>query len=220
MKISERIQEHIESEIRAGNLNPGDLIDEMGLARHFQVSRTPVREALLRLEAQCVVVSVPRQGMFVAKLSVRQLLAIWELLAEMEGLCARLACERMTAQERDQLVAIHQRAEQHVQSGDTVSWLKANHAFHQALYQGSRNPHLEQEILQLRARITAYLQYAFKALSRLNTSHAQHAIVLKAILEADSATAYDTMVKHVGLERGTRGLADFIINLPSSLLRN
>ena len=220
MKISDRIQEHIESQIRAGFLNPGDVIDEMGLARQFNVSRTPVREALLRLEAQSIVVSVPRQGMVLAKLDVRELLAIWELLAEMEGLCARLACERMTSAEREQLATIQAQAHRHVQDNDSERWLEANYAFHDVLYQGSRNPYLRQEILHLRARITAYLQYAFKALSRLATSHEQHGVVVQAIMQNDAALAYHTMVQHVGLERGTRGLADFIINLPAYLLRD
>jgi DNA-binding GntR family transcriptional regulator len=220
MKISERIQEHIEREIRAGNLGPGDVVDEMGLAGQFKVSRTPVREALLRLEAQSIVASVPRQGMVVSKLDVRQLLAIWELLAEMEGLCARLACERMTSQERDELAQLHASAEPYVQSGDMRRWLDANYAFHEALYVGSRNPYLRQEILLLRARITAYLQYAFRSLSRLSLSHRQHAAIVDAIHDNNPSLAYDTMVKHVSLERGTRGLADFIINLPSTLLRS
>lgn len=219
MKISDRIQEHIESEIRAGVLNPGEVIDEMGLARQFNVSRTPVREALLRLEAQSIVVSVPRQGMVLAKLDVRELLAIWELLAEMEGLCARLACERMMASEREQLAGIHDQAHQHLQLNDTERWLEANYAFHETLYQGCRNPYLRQQILHLRARITAYLQYAFKALSRLSTSHQQHGQLVQAVLQNDASQAYDIMINHVSLERGTRGLADFIINLPASLLR-
>jgi DNA-binding GntR family transcriptional regulator len=220
MKISDRIQEHIESEIRAGVLNPGDVIDEIRLASRFNVSRTPVREALLRLEAQSIVVSVPRQGMVLAKLDVRELLAIWELLAEMEGLCARLACERMTASEREQLVTIHQQAQKQLASNNPERWLEANHALHNAVYDGSRNPYLRQQILQLRARITAYLQYAFKALNRLAASHEQHGQLVHAIQQKDAAAAYDTMVKHVSLERGTRGLADFIINLPASLLRD
>src|SRR5690625_3757757 len=94
-KISERIRIAIEADIRSGLLLPGDVIDEAALAREFKVSRTPIREALLQLEAQSILVSKPRQGMVVAKMNVQQLLALWELLVEMEGVCARLACERM-----------------------------------------------------------------------------------------------------------------------------
>lgn len=218
MKTSERIRQSIEEDIRAGNLLPGDLIDESEIARKFKVSRTPVREALLQLEAQSMLISQPRQGMVVAKMDLRQLLAIWELLYEMEGVCARLACERMTREEIEQLEKVHLEALSIVENDDLTGWRAANHAFHDVLYQGCRNPYLRQEILRLRARTGAYLQHAFSALGRLRSSYEQHGEVLRAIQARDPSQAHEKMMQHISLDQGARGLTDFLINLPSSLI--
>jgi DNA-binding GntR family transcriptional regulator len=218
MKTSERIRQSIEEDIRQGNLLPGDVIDESAIARKFQVSGTPVREALLQLEAQSMVISQPRQGMVVAKMDIKQLLAIWELLGEMEGICARLACYRMTHDEIEELAKVHAQAQAVVDNDDIDGWRDANHAFHDVLYQGSRNPYLRQEILRLRARTGGYLHHAFSALGRLHSSHEQHGEILAAIQARDPQQAHDTMMKHISLDQGARGLTDFIINLPSSMI--
>lgn len=218
VKTSERIRAAIEDDIRAGILLPGDVIDETALARQFDVSRTPVREALLQLEAQSMLISQPRHGMVVAKMDVQQLLALWELLVEMEGVCARLACERMTDDERAELARVHERGQIIVDADDIDAWRDVNHAFHDVLYRGCRNPYLRQELLRLRARTGGYLRHAFSALGRLQSSHEQHGELLAAIQDRDPARTHEMMMKHISLEQGARGLTDFLINLPKSLL--
>ena len=84
-------------------------------------------------------------------MDVAQLLAMWELLAELEGIGARLACERMTPAEREELAAIHERAGAVARREDAEAWQDHNRRFHDALYQGARNPYLRQEILRMRA---------------------------------------------------------------------
>ena len=156
MKAAERIRLSIEESIRDGSLLPGDAVDEQQLMQTYEVSRTPVREALLQLQAQGLLNSLPRGGMVVAKMDVAQLLAMWELLAELEGIGARLACERMTPAEREELAAIHERAGAVARREDAEAWQDHNRRFHDALYQGARNPYLRQEILRMRSRTGAY----------------------------------------------------------------
>ncbi|MBU4609673.1 GntR family transcriptional regulator [Achromobacter sp. GG226] len=218
MKVSEQIRQSIEEDIRHGILLPGDTIDEHGIAERFGVSRTPVREAMLQLQAQSLLISVPRNGMVVARMDVPQLLAIWELLTEMEGVCARLACERMTDDEREQLSEIHAKAAEVVANDDVAAWSRVNHDFHEVLYHGARNPYLRQELMRLRARTGAYLRHAFSAVGRLPASHAQHGEVVDAILARDPARAHDTMMRHISLEQGARDLRGFLVNLPKSML--
>ena len=81
MKVSDQIRLRIESAIASGELLPGDAIDDVALADHYKVSRTPVREALLQLQAQGILSSTPRGGSMVAKMNLQQLLSLWELLA-------------------------------------------------------------------------------------------------------------------------------------------
>ncbi|WP_144637812.1 GntR family transcriptional regulator [Bordetella genomosp. 13] len=219
MKVSERIRQSIESDIRNGALLPGDPIDEQKLATDYQVSRTPVREALLQLKVQGILDSQPRSGMVVARMDVQQLLAIWELMAEMEGVCARMACERMTQAERQELARIHRDAAPVADTDDGQAWRDANHSFHELLYQGCRNPYLRQELLRLRARTGAYLQHAFSAVGRVRSSYEQHGELVQAILDNDPERAHQMMMRHISLAQGAKGLADFLINLPKSMVK-
>lgn len=218
MKVSERIRQAIEDDIRNGTLLPGDSIDEQEISLRFAVSRTPVREALLQLKAQNLLCSQPRNGMVVAKMDVQQLLAIWELLSEMEGVCARLACERMTVEERAELARVHEASEPVVLADDVEGWSAANHNFHDLLYRGARNPYLRQELLRLRARTGAYLRHAFSAVGRLRSSFEQHGDLVRAIQMNNPELTHRTMMQHISLEQGARGLRDFLVNIPKSML--
>lgn len=219
MKVSERIRLAIENDIRSGNLLPGDAIDEQKIAADYQVSRTPVREAVLQLKVQGILESQPRGGAVVARMDVQQLLAIWELMAEMEGVCARMACERMTQAEREALARLHQETASMAESDDAQAWSKSNQAFHEMLYQGCRNPYLRQELLRLRARTGAYLQYSFSAVGRVRSSHEQHDELVQAILGNDPERAHRMMMRHVSLAQGAKSLSDFLINLPKSMVK-
>jgi len=218
MKISEQIRLAIEDDIRNGVLMPGDAIDEQDLANQYKVSRTPVREALLQLKVQGMLESLPRNGMTVAKMDVQELLAVWELLGEMEAVATRMACQRMTQQEREELRRVHQAAAGIVEAEDAEGWRLANHDFHEILYNGCRNPYLRQELLRLRARTGAYLKHAFTAVGRVRESYEQHEELLQAILAGDAAAAQEKMSRHISLAQSSKGLADFLINLPRSML--
>ncbi|HYG43629.1 MAG TPA: GntR family transcriptional regulator [Bordetella sp.] len=219
MKVSERIRLTLESDIRNGVLLPGDAIDEQELAARYQVSRTPVREALLQLKVQGMLDSQPRNGMVVARMDVQELLAIWELMAEMEGVCTRMACQRMTTQERQELARVHREAAAIVEDDDAQAWREANHAFHEVLYRGCRNPYLREQLLGLRARTGAYLRHAFIAVGRVRASYEQHGELVEAIVANDPERAHQMMMRHISLAQGARGLADFLINLPKSMVK-
>lgn len=213
MKARERIRQSIESQISSGQLLPGDPVCEDALITRFGVSRTPVREAMLQMLAEGLLTSLPRGGMVVAKMSVGQLFSMWELLAELEGLCARYACERMTREERLRLEALHQESEEAVLKNDELGWQMANMAFHECLYEGARNPYLRQEILRMRIRTQAYRKHAFAAVGRLNISYRSHAQIVKAILANNSAAAARAAVKHMSPDA-----KDLVVNLPENLL--
>ena len=86
---AEVLRQRLEREIFSGALLPGERLDESGLARRFGVSRTPVREALLQLASAGLIEMRPRQGAVVAAITVQQLLQMFEVMADMEALCAR-----------------------------------------------------------------------------------------------------------------------------------
>jgi DNA-binding GntR family transcriptional regulator len=217
-KASDRIRTEIENAIKEGALLPGDPIDEVALAAQYEVSRTPVREALIQLQAQGMVAALPRGGMIVAKMDLQQLLSLWELLAEVEGIAVRLACQRITPEEVDALLAHHRASAAVVEAEDVAGWQESNLRFHELIYRAARNPFLRQEVLRMRTRTGYYRKHAFAALGQIRLSFEQHARVIEAIQRRDAAAAADAMVAHMRPAHDAQGFTDVIVHLPRELL--
>ncbi len=218
VKASEKIRTEIENAIKDGNLLPGDSIDEAELANQYQVSRTPIREALIQLQAQGLVTSLSRGGMIVAKMDLQQLMALWELLAELEGVAVRLACQRMTAEELEALVQVHEESRRHADSDDVAGWQQSNLLFHDLIYRATRNPYLRLEVMRIRTRTGYYRRHAFGALGRIRSSFEQHQVVVDAFRKGDQEATVAAMMQHMRPAADAKGLTDFIVNLPKDLL--
>lgn len=217
-KASEKIRIKIESAIRDGALLPGEPIDEAELALQYQVSRTPIREAMLLLEAQGMLSSLPRGGMIVAKMDLQQLLALWELLAELEGIAARLACQRVTPEEVQAIAALHAASHAVMEAEDIAGWQESNLQFHELIYRATRNPYLRQEVLRIRARTGYYRRHAFGALGQIRTSFEQHGQVVAAFTRGDGDAAAAAMLGHLRPASDAKGLTNFIVNIPKEVL--
>lgn len=218
LKASGRIRDEIERAIRDAELLPGEPIDEAELARKYEVSRTPIREALLQLEAQGLVTSTPRGGMVVAKMNLQQLLALWELLGELEGVAVRLACQRMRPDETKALIELHERSAAIVAREDIAGWQEINLEFHELIYRGTRNPYLRQEVLRIRTRTGFYRRHAFAAMGHIRNSFDQHEAIIEAVRRNDSDAAAAAMISHMRPAQDAAALTEFIVNLPGEVL--
>jgi DNA-binding GntR family transcriptional regulator len=221
MKASDQIRLRIESAITSGELMPGDAIDDVALAGLYKVSRTPVREALLQLQAQGILSSTPRGGAIVLKMNLQQLLSLWELLAELEGIAVRLASERMSNDEVKALVKLHRNSKKLADKDDKDDmdgWQESNLKFHELIYEGARNPFLRQEVLRIRSRTGVYRRHAFGALGRIKSSYDQHEKIVNALEKRDTEAASESMADHMRPGRDAKTLNDFIMSLPRDLL--
>jgi DNA-binding GntR family transcriptional regulator len=218
IKASDKIRLKIEEAIKQGTLLPGDPIDDAELAAQNQVSRTPIREALIQLQAQGMVSSLPRGGMIVAKMDLKQLLSLWELLAELEGVTVRLACQRMTPEELTEIVQVHESSRAVMEAEDVDGWQEINLQFHEVIYRAARNPYLRQEVLRMRTRTGYYRRHAFGALGRITASFEQHSKIVEAFEQRDAEAASRAMVAHMRPASDVQGLTDFIVNLPPEAL--
>ena len=218
IKASDKIRTEVENAIKEGVLLPGDSIDEAELASQHQVSRTPIREALIQLQAQGLLTSLPRGGMIVAKMDLQQLLSLWELLAELEGVTVRLACQRMTPDELKALVQLHEQSRAVVDADDIAGWQESNLRFHELIYRAARNPYLRQEVLRMRTRTGYYRRHAFGALGQIKSSFEQHRQIVDAFQSANAEAASAAMIAHMRPARDAKGLTDFIVNLPKEVL--
>jgi DNA-binding GntR family transcriptional regulator len=218
INLADEICRRLEEEINGGQLLPGDALDERELAARFGVSRTPVREAMSQLAAQGLVTSVPRQGVYVARMSIQELLALFELLAELEGICAKYCARRMTEAQRARLSAVQESGLKHVQAGDARGYSQYNVDFHELLYAGCHNTFLAQQLRSIRRRTQMYRKNSFLQPARLRISHDDHQRVLDAILQGNAEAAQQQMIEHISV--GGKGFAEFVSTLPTTMFES
>ncbi|MEF7615687.1 GntR family transcriptional regulator [Aquincola sp. MAHUQ-54] len=209
-RMSERLRESIEAEIATGKLPPGTRLEEIELAKRFGVSRTPVREALSLLLGEGFVESGAR-GMVVTQVSPTRLIEMFEVMAELEAMCARLAARRMTDQEIAALESAHEECRKAAASRDTDAYFYANERFHFAIYAGSHNSFLVEEAVALQRRLRPYRRLQLRVRNRVNGSFEEHQAILDALRDGDAEAATLHLRGHV-LVQGER-FADLIASL-------
>ncbi len=195
--LSESLHRVLADDIISGRLAPGIRLDEMSLAERFDVSRTPVRESLQQLVASGLAEKKPHRGVVVSRVSRDQMVGMFETMAELEAVCARLAAERMRPDERRRLQELHLGSKAMVQSGDTAAYEGHNLEFHAAIYAGAHNDFLERTTLAVRARVAPFRGAQFRVSDRLVRSFAEHDFIVNAIIRGDSARARDQMLSHL-----------------------
>lgn len=194
---AEELRLQLADEIVRGALAPGAPLDESDIARRFNVSRTPVREALRQLAASGLVEARAHRGAVVAQPSLERLGGMFEAMAELEALCSGLAAERMTPAERYRLEAIHGELRTLSHAGDPDRFHEVNERFHGAIYAGSQNGYIAEITLATRARVQPFRRAQFRNLGRLAKSHAEHDRVVVAILRGDRNGAAVAMRAHI-----------------------
>lgn len=187
--------------IVTGNLKPGDKLDEGSLAGRFEVSRTPVREALRQLGAMGLVKREPNRSAVVTTVDENHLNSMFEAMAELEGICARLAALRMTIDERRNIEAEHRASHRLIRDGIEDEYAAHNTRFHTALYLGAHNEHIYDLVTQTRARLAPFRRAQFHLPGRLVRSFEEHEAIVTAILRADAAAAGSAAYAHVATVR-------------------
>ncbi len=214
--LATRLRQTLEHDIVAGSLRPGERLDEISLARRFDVSRTPVREALNQLASAGLVEVRRNRGAVVASMGLKDLVEMFEVMAELEGMCGRLAARRLTEAQGALLRAAFEAGRREVEAKDHEAYYRANVAFHEAIYQGSRNGFLSQQTKALRNRLAPYRRLQLRAGTRLAESFAEHEAILDAILSGDAVSAERLLRGHVVAQ--SESFADFIASLPADMV--
>jgi DNA-binding GntR family transcriptional regulator len=185
--------------IVTGFLRPGEKLDEASLAARFDVSRTPVREALGRLSAMGLVERRPNRGATVAVVTQEHLASMFESMAELEAICARFSAERMTAGERRTLEIEHQASARLVQMAAEEDYEYFNTEFHTRLYRGAHSKHIYELTVMTRSRLAPFRRAQFMLPGRLAKSWQEHDVIVTAIMRGDSAAAGKAAKDHVSI---------------------
>lgn len=198
----------IEHEIVTGELPPGAPLDEEAIARRFGVSRTPVREALLQLIESGLIRKLPRQPAVVAPLDVQQLIQSFEVMSEMEALCARLAARRISAEEKAELRAIQRSSDSALAEGDHDALGRLGNRFHFKIWQATHNEVLVEAVRKFAIRLNPYRMFQLRAEGRPSANNEDHQALLDSILAGQSDDAAALMKRHVAVQGDV--LADYI----------
>lgn len=217
-RLADNLRLRLEGEILSGELSPGDRLDETKLAARFAVSRTPVREALHQLATAKLVELRPRQGAVVAAVTVQELLQMFEVMAELEAVCAGLAARRMTPDERQRLEESHKRCAALAEKGDIDAYYEENRVFHETLYAGAHNEFLENMTSSTRNRLSPYRRFQLHHPGRIRRSLQEHASVVEAIREGESEMAAERMRGHVSIQGDV--FTDLVSALPPSYVQS
>lgn len=189
----------IADRIVTGTLRPGERLDEVSLAARFQVSRTPVREALGQLGAMGLVDRRPNRGAIVAVVTQDHLSSMFESMAELEGICARFSAERMTVDERRGLDRDHQASARLVHLGAEEDYEAHNTEFHTRIYRGAHSKHVYELTTMTRSRLAPFRRAQFRLAGRLAKSWDEHDAIVTAILRGDSIGAGAAAKAHVSI---------------------
>ena len=196
------VREALEQMIVTGELADGDRLDEMSLSERFGCSRTPLREAFQALAASGLVQLIPRRGAFVRHPGLAEMVEMFEVMAELEALCGRLAARRVTPELMAELWATVTACEAAVADDDTDRYYDENERFHLLLYRAGGNAFLEAEATRLHRRLKPFRRLQLRVRGRMAQSLAEHRAVLEALHDGQAEAAAAVLRDHVAVQGG------------------
>lgn len=196
-RTADYIKADIEEAILIGDYAEGDRLDEMRLSEKYEVSRTPVREALQILSTSGLVQLIPHRGAFVRFPSFEEIVEMFEVMGELESMAARLAARRITKTQLQALNAACAACSQAESEEDADSYFSENEEFHHLIYDASSNSFLAGEAKRLYRRLQPIRRLQLQARGRLSQSMAEHIAIRDAINAGDGNKAGNLLRGHV-----------------------
>jgi DNA-binding GntR family transcriptional regulator len=199
-RTADRIRESLEDRIIQGEFQKGERLDEVRLATSFGVSRTPMREALQMLAGSGLVELIARRGAFVRHPGIVELLEMFEVMAELESLCGRLAARRISSGALAELSVAARACERSLENQDTDAYYHDNERFHSLIYKASGNNFLAAEAGRLNKRLRPFRRMQLRASGRMAQSMAEHSVILKALEDGDADAAAAALHSHIHVQ--------------------
>jgi DNA-binding GntR family transcriptional regulator len=178
-------------------LAPGEWIDEKALAVRWQISRTPLREALKVLAAEGLVELVPQRGCRVVELSDDDADQLFPVMALLEGRCAFEATRNATPADLAALRRCHEDLERHAEAQDRDGYYRANHEFHTLVQRLARNRWLDRSTGDLRQFLRLMRGRQLNLPGRIGDSINEHRVLIAAMLAGDAERAERSMHDHL-----------------------
>ena len=197
----QRVYETVKDWIIEGQFKPGEKVSDIEIADYFKVSRTPVREAMRKLELEGLVVMIPRRGAQVANITEKDLNDVLEVRIALENLSIENACMRMTEEQLEELWNAAKNFEATMAEGNLVKLAEADVAFHEVIYKSSDNRRLNQVLNNLREQIYRYRVEYLKDEETRNLLVKEHKEIYEAIKNRDVKSAKEISYQHIENQR-------------------
>lgn len=197
LPMREHVYLHLKSLILEGVYREGDRLVERDLAAQLNISRTPIREALFRLESQGLVKTIPRKGVVVSSISKENMIEIFGILSSLEGLASEWAAEKMDKQwgmACDQWMSKIKSFLKDHENGDVE---KLHLEVCDFLYKAAKNPKLYQMLTDLTDYIRAFANVGYKNSGRMEKAMEEHLQILEAIKNGDAKHAKALAIRHI-----------------------
>ena len=183
--------------ILKGELEPGERLMEIQLADRLGVSRTPIREAIRKLELEGLVLMIPRKGAEVAKISEKNLRDVLEVRRSLEELATELACQRMSPEDLQELEAAQDEFRQAIQEAAFMKVTESDEHYHDVIYQGTGNTRLVQILNNLQEQMYRYRLEYIKDTAKHQILLVEHDHILRALKECRVTEAKAAMREHI-----------------------
>ena len=183
--------------ILKGELEPGERLMEIQLAERLGVSRTPIREAIRKLELEGLVHMVPRKGAEVASISEKSLREVLEVRRSLEELAIELACQKITAEQIKELEEAEVQFADAVQKGDAMTIAESDEHYHDVIYQATDNSRLVQILNNLREQMYRYRLEYIKDADKRQILVVEHEHIIRAVQNHNIPEAQQAMREHI-----------------------
>ena len=197
---ADSIRQTLEQLIVTGAFADGERLDEIRLSRRFSVSRTPLREAFQMLAASGLLELVPRRGAYVRHPGIIELVEMFEVMAELEGMCGRLAARRLTNDSLREIKEAAQDCEKALKSGNSDAYYDKNERFHNLLYEASGNSFLASEARKLQRRLQPFRRMQLRVRGRMTQSMEEHRAIVAALEAGDADAAEHALRDHIAVQ--------------------
>ena len=196
--------------ILRGEMEPGERLMEIQLAQKLGVSRTPIREAIRKLELEGLVIMIPRKGAEVAHITEKDMKDVLEVRSTLEELVVELAIKNVTDEKIEELKCANKVFESAIVSKDAVNIVEADVKFHDILYSMTNNARLIQIINNLREQMYRYRVEYLKNNDVYEQLVEEHELLIQAVIKHDKAQAKDIICRHI--DNQEKAIAEFIRN--------
>lgn len=195
--LREMVYEELKMQILTGAIAPGTRMMEVELAQQIGVSRTPIREAIRKLEKEGLVIIKPRRGAYASQVSTEDMVEILEVRQNMEGLAAYFAASRMQPDQLTELKKISEKYDVAVSEGNMEDMIKGDTKFHRIIVESCNNKILVQMIEQLQELVLRFRYIYYDDFSRAENMPEEHKIILHAIESKDAEAAREAAELHI-----------------------